>query len=457
MKNPSCAVLFLFSSPCPLALGLDGQPPLAVDDAYSTIQGDNLSVDAPGVLANDSDPEGNDLIPMVVSQAGSFGTLLLFDDGSFEYETAPGFVGVDTFQYVVSDGTSVSAPATIEFTVDSDGGGGGSQTFIELATFLDAANGLGIALETESFEESVWPRTPATAASVSNQGLVWSANNPTSGITTGSGPAIVGDYGFFQLPHGDYLTGTGCTQPGACTDGWIVQADSGKFVAAGLYIHCNAGTAGIEFLLDGDAANPIDFENSALPAGSTRFFGVIEPAGFTTLEIHETEGKLEEAAFIFSDFFRFELVEQAEVLPYGCGVNPVDSLVLASGSPRIGTTIELHVDNPLGTQGPGSIPLLGLSASPALGFPCGLLLPGFGMAGSGASGELLLGTSPIPVILVGTPWASSNLPGVVLLTLPAKPAWIGLSLFAQGILLDPNLAAPVPVGLAGAFEFVLGS
>ena len=41
-------------------------------------------------------------------------------------------------------------------------------------------------------------------------------------------------------------------------------------------------------------------------------------------------------------------------LESGCGVNPPTSLRVVSGPPAVGSTLILEIDNPLGTQAPGS-------------------------------------------------------------------------------------------------------
>ncbi len=92
------------------------RPPVAVDDGYSTIQGKALAVAAPGVLANDVDPNGLALTATIVSQP-SQGTLAFHGDGSFTYTPAPGFAGTDSFVYVASDGQLSSNNATVTLVV----------------------------------------------------------------------------------------------------------------------------------------------------------------------------------------------------------------------------------------------------------------------------------------------------------------------------------------------------
>ncbi|MGA9572455.1 MAG: putative Ig domain-containing protein, partial [Lysobacterales bacterium] len=61
------------------------KPPLAQDDVYLARIGEILTVEAPGVLDNDSDPNGDALNAVLVSTT-SQGTLDLRADGSFDYD-----------------------------------------------------------------------------------------------------------------------------------------------------------------------------------------------------------------------------------------------------------------------------------------------------------------------------------------------------------------------------------
>jgi VCBS repeat-containing protein len=93
------------------------QAPVAVDDSYSVDENDTLIVAPPGVLLNDTDPEGDLLSASLVSDVAN-GTLSLRPLGDFDYTPNPGFSGTDSFTYVVNDGTSDSNVATITITVN---------------------------------------------------------------------------------------------------------------------------------------------------------------------------------------------------------------------------------------------------------------------------------------------------------------------------------------------------
>ena len=71
---------------------------------------------APGVLANDTDADG-DLLTAALVTGPAHGAVTLNANGSFIYTPAAGFVGTDTFTYVANDKASDSAPATVSVAV----------------------------------------------------------------------------------------------------------------------------------------------------------------------------------------------------------------------------------------------------------------------------------------------------------------------------------------------------
>ena len=94
-------------------------PPVAEIDSYNTPKGIELSVAAPGVLENDTDPDSDrsSLTASVVSQPSS-GSVVLNNNGSFVYTADNDFNGTDTFIYKVNDGALDSNEATVIITVD---------------------------------------------------------------------------------------------------------------------------------------------------------------------------------------------------------------------------------------------------------------------------------------------------------------------------------------------------
>jgi sugar lactone lactonase YvrE len=91
-------------------------PPVAVGDAYGGGQDSPLLVEAPGVLGNDSDADG-DALTARVAGGPAHGAVSLAADGGFLYEPADGYVGPDAFTYVATGAGVDSAPATVAITV----------------------------------------------------------------------------------------------------------------------------------------------------------------------------------------------------------------------------------------------------------------------------------------------------------------------------------------------------
>ncbi len=90
--------------------------PVAVDDAQTIAWGHELVVAAPGVLANDTDVDGDALTAALVEDV-SHGTLILNADGSYTYTSDDNFSGDDTFKYKANDGEADLNEATVTIHV----------------------------------------------------------------------------------------------------------------------------------------------------------------------------------------------------------------------------------------------------------------------------------------------------------------------------------------------------
>lgn len=95
--------------------------PIVRPDAYSTPMNVKLVVAAPGVLANDSDADGNQTMEAGMPTDPAHGTLRLAANGSFTYTPKTGFVGTDSFTYMVMEASNKMPTGTVTITV---GGGG---------------------------------------------------------------------------------------------------------------------------------------------------------------------------------------------------------------------------------------------------------------------------------------------------------------------------------------------
>jgi hypothetical protein len=90
--------------------------PVAAPDAYSAIADVEKAFNAPGVLGNDDDADGDDLT-MDVVQEPAHGNLNEDDDGSFRYKADDDFAGTDTWRYRAWDGFAWSNTVTVTMTV----------------------------------------------------------------------------------------------------------------------------------------------------------------------------------------------------------------------------------------------------------------------------------------------------------------------------------------------------
>ena len=94
--------------------------PTAVDDLYELDQDTVLTVtQTDGVLANDTDPDGDPLVVSLVD-APTHGQLEMSTDGAFSYTPNPGYAGADSFRYTVADGQA-SALAEVTLLVAAEG------------------------------------------------------------------------------------------------------------------------------------------------------------------------------------------------------------------------------------------------------------------------------------------------------------------------------------------------
>jgi VCBS repeat-containing protein len=97
------------SAPAVATISVGNRAPVAVDDAYAAAAG--VTLNAPSLLANDSDPNGDPMTAALVA-GPAHGTLSLAANGTFAYTADASFAGRDAFTYRATDGIDASAPAT---------------------------------------------------------------------------------------------------------------------------------------------------------------------------------------------------------------------------------------------------------------------------------------------------------------------------------------------------------
>ena len=86
-----------------LAVANVNDRPLVANDSYAVIKGGTLNVAAPGVLANDSDPDAGDTLTVANFGTPKVGTLTGNANGSFSYTPPATYTGMDSFAYRARD------------------------------------------------------------------------------------------------------------------------------------------------------------------------------------------------------------------------------------------------------------------------------------------------------------------------------------------------------------------
>lgn len=156
--------------------------PVAVDDAFDAIKGVALHIDAAaGLLANDNNTDG---LPQPVKTVAASGTTTqggsysLSSNGSFSYTPPAGYVGVDSFTYLATDGKALSNAGIVTLTLTEP-----ANPALPLIDNFDRANTTSLGAGWNQVVSSNPPEPNlqiagnlATAASVGLGGLaVWDA------------------------------------------------------------------------------------------------------------------------------------------------------------------------------------------------------------------------------------------------------------------------------------------
>ena len=189
-----------------------------------------LQIDAPGILANDTDPQG-DVLAARVKDFVKHGIVSIDSDNTLRYQPAFGFVGEDTFTYTVTDGKHVSAPATVTFTVSKPNNTVPSITLQSGGTANTAGTAATVKVKVGDLE------TPAAnlkmSVITSNASVV-----PTSAVTFGG--------------TGEFRTATITPKPGAAgTATLTLVATDANGLGKGTKLNVKVGSGNVDTLTGG--------------------------------------------------------------------------------------------------------------------------------------------------------------------------------------------------------------
>lgn len=99
-----------------VSVSVTNSNPVTQGDSYEAVAGVSRVVAASGVLANDTDADGDALTAVLVTGV-AHGTLTLSANGSFTYLATSGYLGTDSFVYRASDGAGNSDDTTVSISV----------------------------------------------------------------------------------------------------------------------------------------------------------------------------------------------------------------------------------------------------------------------------------------------------------------------------------------------------
>jgi len=117
---------------------------------------------------------------------------------------------------------------------------------------------------------------------------------------------------------------------------------------------------------------------------------------------------------------------------YGCA-NPPGSLLLQSGRPRVGEQLDFEMVPVVGTLfGPRGF--LAVSLRPDPNYPCGTLIPGWGMESPTALGEVLVSLRSSDLLTRLIPGSAG--PARATLPIPSARVLVGTKLYVQGLMWD---------------------
>ncbi len=105
----------LDSNEATVTLNVNGLP-VTGPDSYSLSEDTVLNISAPGLLSNDSDPEGSAITAVKLTNP-AHGSVVVNPNGSFTYTPVANYAGADSFTYAANDGTVNSLPATVNLTI----------------------------------------------------------------------------------------------------------------------------------------------------------------------------------------------------------------------------------------------------------------------------------------------------------------------------------------------------
>jgi len=174
------------SNEATIFISVKAQPPIAMNDTTSAFPDSRIQIP---VLANDTDPQGSALVPVIVTQPSS-GSVTVLPSGMIQYTSIPEYLGTVTFTYKAMNSlspalSSNTATVTIKIvvnpnatmltipTVFTPNGDGSNDVFVIKNLYLYPNN------EIEIFNR--WGNQVYHATSYMQNGRTWDGSNVSGG------------------------------------------------------------------------------------------------------------------------------------------------------------------------------------------------------------------------------------------------------------------------------------
>ncbi|MBI5618467.1 MAG: tandem-95 repeat protein, partial [Gammaproteobacteria bacterium] len=272
--------------------------PVANADHYTVNAGQTLTIAAPGVLGNDTDPDGDTLTLQTVSYPAQQGALVVMPDGSVTFTPQAGFTGQTSFEYTLADGNGAQATGTV--TIDVTGTANAAPTANADSYTVHPGRTLTIAAPGLLANDTDADGNALTLSGVDTTGLQGAlAANADGSFTFTPNAGYTGTTGFeytIDDGHGGGATGNvtifvGNTAPNAVNDVYNVHRGQTLTVPAASGLLANDTDA------DGDtlrivAINPIGLQGTvhATPNGGFTFTLAAGFVGTTSFKYTEIDG-----------------------------------------------------------------------------------------------------------------------------------------------------------------------